>query len=58
MQELYQRLANLVRDESGAEVVEYALVAGMISLVAIGTIGSVGQKVLNYWKALDHSLGF
>jgi Flp pilus assembly pilin Flp len=57
MHKLYQKMAELARDERGAEVVEYALVAGMISLVAIGAIGSVGRKVLDYWKALDRSMG-
>ena len=57
MRVLYRTLSRFARDERGAEVVEYALVAGMISVIAIGAINSVGGKVLNYWKSLDQALG-
>ena len=57
MKDLVRLLSTLLRDERGAEVLEYALVAGMISVIAVGPITSVGTKVLNYWKALDRSMG-
>ena len=49
-------LANVVRDENGGEVLEYALSAGLIVVAAIATITSVGGKVLARWTSLNGSL--
>ncbi len=46
----------LLGDESGGEVLEYALVAGLIIVGAIGLIGKVGVKVLARWSSLNSSL--
>ena len=46
-------LAKLVRDEQGGEVLEYALIAGLIVIAAIAVIGSVGTKVLARWTSLN-----
>ena len=54
---LGRTLTSLVHDERGAEVLEYALVMGMIALVAIGPAQAVGQKILQYWRSLDSALG-
>lgn len=43
-------------DESGGEVLEYALIAGLIVVAAIAVIGSVGDKVLASWNALNGSM--
>jgi len=43
----------LLRDESGGEVLEYALVAGLIVIAAISVIGQVGSKVLAKWTSLN-----
>ena len=45
-----------VRDEEGGEVLEYALIAGLILVAAIGLITAVGGKVLARWSSLDSSL--
>lgn len=49
-------LARLVADERGGEVLEYALVAGLLVVAAITVITSVGSKVLAKWQALDTGL--
>jgi Flp pilus assembly pilin Flp len=46
----------LLRDERGGEVLEYALVAGLIVIGAIAVIGSVGTKVLARWNSIDSSM--
>ena len=51
-----QTLKNLVRDENGGEVLEYALIAGLIIVAAIAVITSVGTKVLARWTSLNASL--
>ena len=49
-------LAKLVRDESGGEVLEYALIVGLIVVAAIAAITSVGGKVLARWTSLNSSM--
>ena len=46
-------LKKLVVDEQGGEVLEYALIAGLIVVAAIAVIGSVGTKVLARWNSLN-----
>ena len=46
-------LKKLVVDDQGGEVLEYALIAGLIVVAAIAVIGSVGTKVLARWNSLD-----
>ena len=49
-------LSKLVRDENGGEVLEYALIAGLIIVAAIGAISTVGTKVLARWTSLQNSM--
>ena len=46
----------LVVDQSGGEVLEYALIAGLIVVAAIAAISSVGDKVMARWTSLNSSL--
>ena len=49
-------LNKLVVDEQGGEVLEYALIAGLIVVAAIAVITSVGTKVLARWTSLNSSM--
>jgi len=49
-------LARLIAEETGGEVLEYALIAGLIVIAAISAITSVGTKVLAHWSSLNHSM--
>ncbi len=49
-------LRRLARDDAGGEVLEYALIAGLIVVAAIAVIGSVGTKVLARWNSLNSSM--
>jgi Flp pilus assembly pilin Flp len=49
-------IGKLVRDEQGGEVLEYALIAGLIVVAAIAVITSVGNKVLARWQSLNSSM--
>ena len=49
-------LRRLIADENGGEVLEYALIAGLIVVAAIAIIGSVGGKVVARWTSLDGSM--
>jgi pilus assembly protein Flp/PilA len=56
MKSISKLFASLARDERGGEVLEYALVAGLIVIAAIATISSVGTKVLARWNSLNSSM--
>jgi pilus assembly protein Flp/PilA len=56
MTKLKNLFVKLIRDENGGEVLEYALIAGLIVVAAIAVIGTVGTKVLARWNALDAGL--
>ena len=56
MKAIKNALVKLVKDEQGGEVLEYALIAGLIVVAAIAVIGSVGTKVLGRWTSLNSSL--
>jgi pilus assembly protein Flp/PilA len=56
LQNMAKVLSSLCRDESGGEVLEYALVAGLIVIAAIAIISSVGTKVLAKWTSLNSHL--
>jgi len=49
-------IRSLISDEQGGEVIEYALIAGLISIAAIVTITAVGTKVLARWNSVNSSL--
>ena len=50
-------LKNLITDDQGGEVLEYALIAGLIVVAAIAVITSVGTKVFAKWQSVDQGLG-
>ena len=49
-------LGRLFGDERGGEVIEYALILGLIVVVAIIVIGTVGTKVLARWTSVNSSI--
>jgi len=49
-------LNKLVTDDQGGEVLEYALIAGLIVVAAIAVITSVGTKVLAKWNSVNTGL--
>ena len=46
----------LIRDEQGGEVLEYALIAGLIVVAALSVIMTVGTKVTAKWQSLDSGM--
>lgn len=49
-------LKRLRRDQRGGEVLEYALVIGLVVVGAIAVIGCVGTKVVARWTSIRSSL--
>ena len=46
-------LITLVRDTGGQDLIEYALLAGLISLMAVTAVVNVGGGVNNVWGGVD-----
>ncbi len=56
MRQVMSSLRRLIRDEHGGEVIEYALILGLVIVVAIAVITSVGTKVLARWRSVNSSM--
>ena len=49
-------LNNLMRDESGQDLIEYALVAGLIGLGAVATVSGFAGTVENVLNSAGNSI--
>ena len=49
-------LARFVREDEGQDLIEYGLLAGIITTFVVGAISSIGVKVLAYFTNLDGAL--
>ena len=56
MTHLVSFVANKVRSEDGQDLLEYALLCGLIALVALGAVTAVGNQINNVlWKVIAAS---
>jgi len=52
-----KRLLNtLLRDDSGQDLIEYALVASLLALAAVGAMSSLTNKIDNEFNRIGNSL--
>ena len=51
-----KRLGTLLRDHRGVGTIEYALVASLISVAALGAFQSLGGKVESSYSNVDQAL--
>jgi pilus assembly protein Flp/PilA len=51
-----QLFKNLMNDESGQDLIEYALIAALIALGAIVAMGSLSNKISNEFNTIGSSL--
>lgn len=49
-------LKNLLKDDSGQDLIEYALVASLLALAAIGAMSSLTNKIDNEFNRIGNSL--
>ena len=49
-------LVRLLADEGGGEVIEYALILGMIIVICIVMIAGYGTKVVARWTSVNGSM--
>jgi pilus assembly protein Flp/PilA len=50
------RFRALLRDDEGQDLIEYALLAGLIALVAVGAITTAGTEVDAIWDNIVTAL--
>jgi pilus assembly protein Flp/PilA len=53
---LINRLRALVRDDSGQDLIEYALLAALIALGSVVAITAAGASVNQIWQAVMNAL--
>jgi pilus assembly protein Flp/PilA len=51
-----EALLNLLRDDSGQDLIEYALVAGLIGLGAVTVMGNVGTAIATLFTNISTQL--
>lgn len=54
--QMKQLVKNLLNDESGQDLIEYALIAALIALAAIGAMQTLGSKIGNEFNSVGSSL--
>lgn len=48
---------NLLKDESGAALVEYGMLVGLIAVVCIGAVTTLGGTINGVFGAINAALG-
>jgi pilus assembly protein Flp/PilA len=56
MKKIKQALIALIQDESGQDLIEYALVAGLIGIGAVVAMSGLSNKIGNAFNGVGNSL--
>ena len=51
-----QLLKNLMTEESGQDLIEYALVAALVGLGSVAAMGSLANNISNTFNSIGNSL--
>jgi Flp pilus assembly pilin Flp len=57
MLNLIIRFRSLLRDAKGQDLIEYALLAGLIALGSVSLMGEAGDAVEGIWNGIVGALG-
>ncbi len=49
-------VARLVRDDAGADLIEYAVLAGILALGTIAAVDGVGAGMQGVWGTIDGAI--
>ena len=49
-------LTTFVNDDRGVDLIEYALLAGLVGIAAVTTLGDIGTKVKNIFISINTKL--
>jgi len=56
LNKFYDSMIRMSKDESGAALIEYTVLLGILVVAVIATIGLVGTWVNGQWTALNSAL--
>jgi len=56
MQNFKQLVNNLISDESGQDLIEYALVASLVALGAVASMGKIASSINSAFNSISSSL--
>ena len=56
MKHYREALKNMLRDDSGQDLIEYALVAGLIGLGAVTAMGTLSSTIGNAFASVGNKL--
>jgi pilus assembly protein Flp/PilA len=56
MQNIKQILNNLIVDESGQDLIEYALVAALVGLASVTALGALSGKITTLFTGIGTAL--
>ncbi len=56
MKRAYGVFVNLMQDESGQDLIEYAIVAGLIGLGAVASMGGLSTKIKTAFNNVGNQL--
>jgi len=56
MSQITPKLRRLLADDNGGETIEYALILGLVIVVAIAVIGAVGTRVVARWTSVNSTM--
>jgi pilus assembly protein Flp/PilA len=56
MSKLINRFRRLSKDDSGASLIEYSILIGLITVAVIAIISGVGDWVVSQWSGLQGAL--
>ena len=56
MKNMKQLLSNLIADESGQDLIEYALVAALVGLGSVAAMGSLANSISSTFNGIGNAL--
>ena len=54
---LYLYLRNLLAEQEGQDIIEYVLILGLISIVAVIAMQATGASILGVWNNVSAAVG-
>jgi pilus assembly protein Flp/PilA len=45
-------ITRFITDDQGADLIEYALLVGLITLAAVGSLSTIGTKIGTMWSTI------
>ena len=54
---MINQMIQLLKEEEGQSMVEYGIILALISVVAIGVVQAIGQKITQAYSGVDQQLG-